>query len=251
MRILLSNDDGWGAKGLDVLIAAMRRMGDVVVVAPDGPRSGQSSAITVTIPIRLNHIKDEPAGNGLHSLSVYTSSGTPADCIKLGMQVLMRDALPDLVCAGINHGDNSTVNARYSGTMGAVFIGTEHNIPAIGYSICDYSHDADFSQLEPYILPLTRDILETVRTSGIDRLCWNINAPMGEIKGVRRTRQCRGYWDKEMKEYTDPTGKPFYMLTGVYVNTEPDAGDTDQYALAHGYISVCPTTIDMTSYASL
>lgn len=248
MRILISNDDGWGAKGLDVLIRQMRLLGDVTVVAPDGPRSGKSSALTVNTPIELKLVKDEDACNETYALTVYTCSGMPADCIKLGLQVIMKNALPDMICAGINHGDNSTVNARYSGTMGAVFVGTEHDILSIGWSICDHDPDADFSQFEPHILPLARDILALPPTN---RMCWNINAPKGEILGCIRTRQCRGYWDKEMRPYINSEGNTFYMLEGFYVNTEPEAEDTDQYAVSHGLISVCPTTIDMTCYEAL
>ncbi|MBQ9340346.1 MAG: 5'/3'-nucleotidase SurE [Paludibacteraceae bacterium] len=237
MKILISNDDGWGARGLDVLISAMRQMGEVLVVAPESGRSGQSSAITVQTPIRLRQVVDEPG------LQVYTCSGTPADCAKIGMQVIMNGAKPDLVCSGINHGDNSTVNARYSGTMGVVFVGAEHGVPSIGWSLCDHSADADFSFLEAYIVGLTKRILALPYT---DRLCWNINAPVGQLKGVKLTRQCRGYWDKEFMPYNDPNGTPFYMLTGQFINTEPEAEDTDQYVLNNGYVSVCPTTIDLT-----
>ena len=242
MKIFISNDDGWGAKGLDVLIRAMRELGDVVVVAPEGGRSGQSSAITVQTPIRLKQLVDEPG------LQAYVCNGTPADCAKIGLQVVLHGEKPDLVCSGINHGDNSTVNARYSGTMGVVFVGAEHGIPAIGWSLCDHDLNADFSYLEPYILPLTKELLATPHA---DRLCWNINAPVGQLQGVRRTRQCRGYWDKEFMPYNDPEGRPFYMLTGKFFNTEEEAQDTDQYALKHGFVSVCPTTIDLTCYAAL
>ena len=250
MTILISNDDSWGAKGLNVLIAAMRQLGDVVVVAPETPQSGMSSAVSFNNPLYLKHIKDEAAQDDLHSLSVYTCSGTPADCVKMGMQVLMRDRCPDLVCAGINHGDNSTVNARYSGTMGAVFVGIENNIPAIGFSICDHEPDADFSQFEPYLVPLTKMLYYTSDgepyTNSTDRLCWNINAPKGKIEGFRFTRQARGYWTEEMTETQDEQGVACHKLGGYFVDTEPEATDTDQHALRGGFISVCPTTIDLT-----
>ena len=103
--------------------------------------------------------------------------------------------------------------------MGVVFVGAEHGVPAIGWSLCDHSADADFSYLEPHIIPLTKQLLALPKQ---DRLCWNINAPVGPLCGIKRTRQCRGYWDKEFKPYTDPNGQTFYMLTGEFVNTEPD-----------------------------
>lgn len=240
MNILITNDDGWGSKGLNVLVETMRMLGDVTVVAPDGPRSGQSNAISVLTPLRLRKLKDEPG------LTVYTSNGTPTDCIKLGVHVLFPKALPDLVVSGINHGDNGMVNVIYSGTMGAVFEGCSRGIPSIGFSLCDHNPDADFSFFQPHILRITKAILAQPHRQC---LCWNINCPIGPVKGTRITRHCHGYWDKEYVPYTDPVGGTFYMLTGQFVNTEPDAPDTDQYANAHGYISITPTTIDMTDFA--
>lgn len=242
MNILLTNDDGWGAKGLNTLIDVMRRFGDVTVVAPDGPRSGQSNAISVLQPVRLRLLKQEPG------LTVYTSNGTPSDCIKLGLHIIFRDRQPDLICSGINHGDNGTINVIYSGTMGAVFVGCEHGIPSIGWSLCDHNPQADFSYFEPWIEQLTKHILSLPPKAG---LCWNINAPVGPIAGWEYTRQGRGYWDKEWQEYHDPTGQPFYMLTGEFVSTEQDPTGTDHYANAHGRIAVTPTTIDTTDYEAL
>ncbi|MBR3647255.1 MAG: 5'/3'-nucleotidase SurE [Paludibacteraceae bacterium] len=240
MNILITNDDGWGAKGLLTLIDTMRLLGDVTVVAPDGPRSGQSNAISVLTPLRLKKVQEEPG------LRVYLTNGTPTDCIKLGIFALFPDAKPDLVVSGINHGDNGMVNVIYSGTMGAVFEGCARGIPSIGFSLCDHDPDADFSFFQPHVLRLTKAILALPQR---DCMCWNINCPVGPVKGARLTRHCHGYWDKEYIAYEDPTGKPFYMLTGHFVNTELEATDTDQYANAHGYISVTPTSIDMTDYA--
>lgn len=237
MRILITNDDGWGTKGIWTLVEEMRKLGEVTVVAPDGPRSGQSNAITVLQPLRLKQIIEEDG------FAVYLTNGTPTDCIKLGIHELFGDAQPDLVVSGINHGDNGMVNVIYSGTMGAVFEGCARGITAIGFSLCDHSPEADFTYFRPHVLELTKRILALPKR---EYLCWNINCPVGPVKGVRITRHCHGYWDKEYIRYSDPTGGPFYMLTGHFVNTEPEAPDTDQYANAHGYISVNPTTIDMT-----
>ncbi len=237
MKILITNDDGWGAKGLLTLVDVMRELGDVTVVAPDGPRSGQSNAISVLIPLRLRKIKEEPR------LTVYLSNGTPTDCIKLAINELFSDGGPDLIVSGINHGDNGMVNVIYSGTMGAVFEGCSRGITSIGFSLCDHRPDADFTFFRPHVLELTKRILAMPRR---ECLCWNINCPVGPVKGTKITRHCHGYWDKEYVPYTDPNGGTFFLLTGHFVNTEPDAPDTDQYANAHGYISVTPTTIDMT-----
>lgn len=249
MQILITNDDGWGAKGILTLARVMRQFGDVTVVAPDGPRSGQSSAISVLKPVRVNKVQEEPG------LTVYTCSGTPADCVKMAVCELMLDHKPDLVCSGINHGDNGTVNVLYSGTMGAVFVGCEQGIRSIGWSIDNHDPNADFSFFEPQIVELTKRILATPMK---ECLCWNINAPVGPLRGTKITRQERGFWTKEWKQYTDPTGKPFYMLTGEFVPTESKLqleefaeGEipTDHAAMRAGYIAVTPTTIDMTDYA--
>lgn len=250
MKILITNDDGWGAKGILTLVRVMRTFGEVLVVAPDGPRSGQSSAISVFKPVTLQKVQEE------EGLTVYTCSGTPADCVKMALHVVCPDSKPDLICSGINHGDNGTVNVLYSGTMGAVFVGCEHGIRSIGWSLCDHNPDADFSFFEPHICELTKRILNTPNQAG---LCWNINAPVGPINGARITRQEQGYWTKEWQKYTDPAGRVFYMLTGEFVSTEnklelaefsADEIPTDHAANRAGCIAVTPTTIDMTNYSA-
>lgn len=242
MHILISNDDGWGAKGILSLINVMRQFGEVTVVAPDGPRSGQSNAMTVGQPVSLDLVSEEPG------LRVYTCSGTPTDCVKIAFHQLFADCLPDLVCSGINHGDNGTINVLYSGTMGAVFEGTVHNVPSIGWSICGYGPDLDFSEMERWMPEVMRLILDEPYEFG---RCWNVNAPLGDIRGIRFTRHCKGYWAKEWNMLKDDPEHMLFTLAGDYVNLEPEAEDTDQWACAHGYISVCPDTTDMTDYPVL
>lgn len=239
MEILITNDDGFNSKGLLILVRQMQKLGHVTVVAPDGARSGQSSAISVMKPMRLKKI--ECAEN--KNVDFYVSNGTPADCVKLALNVLYKDHYPDLVVSGVNHGSNASVNVVYSGTMGAIFVAAEHNVPAIGFSLCAHEASADFSEIERYICPLTEKLLSRPFPYGF---CYNINAPKGHVAGVRVTRQCNGYWEKEIKEYVDPNGEPFYWLVGEFVNCEPDNEDTDEWALSHGYISITPTSINMT-----
>lgn len=239
MEILITNDDGWQAKGIQTLVRVMQELGHVTVVAPDGSRSGQSNAITILHPLRLRKVVQT------EHLDAYTTNGTPSDCIKLALNTVYKDKKPDLLVSGINHGSNAAINVIYSGTMGAAFVAAENGIPAIGFSLCDHRPDADFSAFEPYILALTRRLTAQPMPYGT---CFNINAPVGAIQGVRLTRQCKGHWEKELKEYTDPHGEPFYLLVGDFINHEPEAEDTDEWALAHGFISVTPNTIDMTDY---
>lgn len=137
--LLLSNDDGVNAKGIQELIAALRTVADLIVVAPDGPRSGSSGAITSERPLRCTKMRQEPG------LIVYKCSGSPVDCVKLALHALV-PRKPDMVIGGINHGDNSSVNVHYSGTMGVVIEGCLKGIPSVGFSLCNHSADADFQQ---------------------------------------------------------------------------------------------------------
>jgi len=239
--ILITNDDGHDANGIAVLTRLMMKIGDVVVVAPDGPRSAQSNALTVTHPIRFKKIEEK------EGLVRYICTGTPTDCVKLALNEIV-ERKPDLVVAGINHGSNSAINVIYSGTMGAVLEGCENGILSIGFSICNHSMDADFSVFEPYILKITQ---EALRNGLPHATCLNVNAPVGEIKGVKAARQCDGRWTKEYAMRTDPRGGSYFWLTGNFENHEPESTDTDEWALDHGYVSIVPTKIDLTAYQAM
>ena len=171
--ILLSNDDGVNAKGLNELIRALRGLGEIIVMAPDGPRSGASGSITSEHPVRYYKVREE------EDLTVYKCSGTPVDCVKLALHAVVPHR-PDVVIGGINHGDNSAVNVHYSGTMGVVIEGCLKGIPSIGYSLCNHLADADFSALLPYIRRITEEVLEQVLPAGISL---NVNLPhVAELK---------------------------------------------------------------------
>lgn len=248
MEIVIVNDDGWGSKGILTLRRLLAPLGHVTVVAPDGPRSGYSNAISMGKRITMREVEKD----------VYVTSGTPSDCVKLAMDVLFGGdpSKIDFLVAGINHGSNAGINVIYSGTMGACFVAAEHGIPAIGFSIDDHQPDADLQYLEPYVVELTKHILDQYIPYGV---CYNINAPVGPIAGIRWTRQIKGHWEKEMVRakdendqlLTDENGAPLYEMTGFHINHEPDADDTDLWAVEHGYISIQPCTIDMTAYKQL
>lgn len=239
--ILITNDDGINAPGINALTEVMMQLGDVIVVAPDGPRSGQSSAITAGFPIRVKLLEQS------QELTRYACSGTPTDCVKLAFDSLT-SRTPDLVVSGINHGSNAAINVIYSGTMGAALEGCEHGVKSIGFSICDHSLKADFSAFKPYIKKITEEML---RNDLPQNICLNVNAPKGEILGIKVARQCHGRWLKEFEKRTDPYGQNYYWLTGHFENFEPDAQDTDEWALKEGYISVVPTRIDLTAHKSV
>lgn len=244
MEIVVTNDDGWGTKGIRTLVEEMSRLGHITVVAPDSPRSGHGACISVGRPIYLR--KEESDCNG--HVDVYTSTGTPADCVKVAIEVLLKDKKIDLVASGINHGSNCSVNLVYSGTMGACFVAAEHGLPAIGFSLDDHAQDADFSQMQPHIVPITENLLAKGFVPG---RCYNVNAPVGDIIGICTARQCKGHWEKEMETYQDENGETYYTLAGNYVNEEPDDEHTDIWAINHGKISIQPVNIDMTDHGAL
>tara|TARA_B100001142_G_scaffold311600_1_gene346178 strand:+ start:1605 stop:2381 length:777 start_codon:yes stop_codon:yes gene_type:complete len=243
--ILVVNDDGISAKGIRNLIRIMNNFGEVVVVAPDSPQSGKSHAITIEATIRCDKviIDDGPQKE-------YACSGTPVDCVKLAVNQLL-DRKPDLCVSGINHGSNSSINVIYSGTMSAAVEGALEEIPSIGFSLLDYAHDADFSQSEPYIRKIVKQVLE----NGLDRgVCLNVNIPKlikgKELKGLKVCRQANANWEEEFEERMDPKGRIYYWLTGKFVNYDKGT-DTDEWALANHYISVVPVQFDVTAHSSL
>ena len=243
--ILVVNDDGITANGIRNLIKIMNDFGDVVVVAPDSPQSGKSHAITLEETIRCDKVKID---NGPQI--EYSCSGTPVDCVKLALNKLL-DRKPDLCVSGINHGSNSSINVIYSGTMSAAIEGALDGIPSIGFSLLDYSKDADFSESTAFIRFITKQVLKNGLNDGI---CLNVNIPKSinqqKIRGIRVCRQARANWVEEFEERTDPKGRSYYWLTGKFINYDK-ADDTDEWALANQYVSVVPVQFDVTSHPSL
>ncbi|MCA8830037.1 5'/3'-nucleotidase SurE [Hymenobacter pini] len=242
--ILISNDDGITAPGIATLVRVMRRIGEVVVVAPNSPQSGMGHAITIGHPLRLD------ASSIFEGVEAYECSGTPADCVKLAKHHVLKDRRPDLVVSGINHGSNSAVNVLYSGTMSAAIEAAVEGLPAIGFSLCDYGHGADFSHTEEWIEFLTRQALEHGIPQGT---ALNINIPKKSaepIAGARLCRQARAKWQEEFDLRHDPHNRPYYWLIGSFVN-EDHGQDTDEYALSHNYISIVPCQYDLTALYGL
>lgn len=240
--ILITNDDGYRAKGIEALIDSVKELGEIVVVAPDGPRSGMSSAITSLQPLRADLIKNDSG------FKLYISTGTPVDCIKLGINELT-DRKPDIVLSGVNHGSNAAVAVLYSGTMGAAIEGAVFKIPSVGFSLLDHDHNADFSYTKKYIRAITKQVLEEGLPSGT---CLNVNIPKGDgIKGIRVCRQTSGQWINEFMPSKDGANKQIYWLTGDFANDEPNDDMTDEWALTNGYVSVVPVKVDMTNHEHL
>lgn len=238
--ILLSNDDGYQAKGVNILAGWLSQFGEVVAVCPDSARSGEAMAITISNPLRIKLIEEKDG------VTWYSTSGTPVDCIKLSMHVVLKGRRPDLVVSGINHGSNAAINVLYSGTMGAAFEGCAFGIPSIGFSLTDHDPDADFTICKPFVEKLVGDVLKNGLPEGV---CLNVNIPnIKDIpKEMRLVRACRGYWNDEYREYTDPFGRKFYWLQGDFINEEPDNRDTDEWCLHHDRVSVVPVLLERTA----
>ena len=240
--IFLTNDDSYRSKGFDAAIEIARQFGRVIAIAPDTPQSGMSQAITIYNPLRLRKVREEDG------VLVYSLNGTPVDCVKMAFDHFFKDEKIDLVISGINHGSNAAVNVLYSGTMGAAIEGAFYNIPSIGLSLTDHDPDADFEGA----IKFGTQIVESVLNGDCPQpLCLNVNVPnipCAELKGIRLSRQTRGYWREEFFERTDPHGRNYYWLTGAFSNAEPQSEDTDEWALANGYVAVVPVQVDLTAY---
>lgn len=238
--ILISNDDGYDAVGICALASMVADMGEVLVCAPDAARSGFSRAFSASLPLHLTQ------RHNMAGIEVWSSNGTPVDCVKLAVSELCQGRTPDLVLSGINHGDNSTVNNHYSGTMGVAIEGCIKGIPSVAFSNCNYDPQADQSHLAHYV----RRVVERVLVQGLPKgVCLNVNFPnRTTFEGIRACRMASGEWVNEVESRVHPHGTPYYWMVGHYQNHEPDAEDTDQWALQHGYVAITPTTIDVTAY---
>lgn len=238
--ILLSNDDGVQAKGLKELMDMLSPLGELLVMAPDRGRSGLACGITSCEPLHYQVLSVRPG------LKVCACSGTPVDCVKLALE---QEATrrPSLIVGGINHGSNASVNVHYSGTMGIVLEGCMKGIPSVGFSLCDSDADADFSPTAPYVRRIAEKVLHDGLPAGV---CLNVNFPkVAEgYAGLKLCRMAHGNWSNEWFETDHPRGRKYFWLTGKYTNVEPEQTDTDDWALAHGYVAVTPVTVDMTAY---
>ena len=237
--ILVTNDDGITAPGIRTLIAVMNEIGDVVVVAPDGPQSGMGHAVTIDDTLYCNEIKVDDGPQ-----IEYKSSGTPADCVKFAVSEIL-DRKPDLCVSGVNHGSNSSINVIYSGTMSAAVEAGVESIPAIGFSLLDYSWNANFEPLKSYIKKIALNVLENSLPDGV---VLNVNFPKSEtFKGIKICRQARANWVEEFDKRINPQGRVYYWLTGNFVNMDTGE-DNDEWALANNYISIVPVQFDLTAH---
>lgn len=240
--LLISNDDGYDAKGIRVLVEMLSDMGDIIVCAPESARSGYSCAFSATEPLRLC-LREQH-----ESLEIWSCNGTPVDCVKMALAEIV-PRKPDMVIGGINHGDNASVNVHYSGTMGVTLEGCMKYISSVAFSLCDHRADADFSPLRPLVREITKRILREPLPQGV---CLNVNFPLVDhYQGVRVCRMAKGTWGGEVEKRHHPRGYDYWWMVGYYTNDEPDAEDTDNWALTHGYVAITPTQIDVTAYEAI
>jgi len=243
--ILVSNDDGITSKGILTLVNVMKQLGEVIVVAPNSPQSGMGHAITVGETLRLeeNFI--------FEGVKAYECSGTPADCVKMARHFVLRDKRqPDLVVSGVNHGSNTSISVLYSGTMSAAIEGAIEGVPAVGFSLCDFQHDADFSHTEEYIYRIARQVLEKGLPKGV---ALNVNFPPKRnepLKGVRVCRQANAKWVEDFDTRIDPHGRQYFWMIGNFVNFDKGE-DNDEWAIANNYVSVVPCQFDLTAYSAI
>jgi len=242
--ILVINDDGINAPGLLALTEYMKGLGEVVVVAPESPQSGMGHAITLDDTLYLKRMRTKA-----DSPEMYSCSGTPADCVKLALQELL-DHRPDICVCGINHGSNSSINVIYSGTMSAAIEAGIEGIPAIGFSLCDYAWEANFEHSREYVKTIVEEALKNGMPNGV---VLNVNIPRlprEAIKGIKVCRQARANWKEKFDRRTNPSGKVYYWLTGEFELLD-NGEDTDEWALANGYISLVPTQFDLTAHHAI
>lgn len=242
--ILVANDDGISSRGIRFLVDIMKELGEVVVVAPSGPQSGMGHAITIGNTLRLDE------STIFEGTKAFECSGTPADCIKIAKFFVLKDRKPDLVVSGVNHGSNSSISVLYSGTMSAAIEGAIEGMPSIGFSLCNFSPNAELSHCRDYIKRVAEQVLEKGLPHGV---ALNVNIPEKReepIQGMKICRQARAKWQELFEERKDPHGRKYFWMNGSFINHD-QGEDTDEWALENNYISIVPCMFDMTAHFAI
>ncbi len=242
--ILVTNDDGIEAQGIQFLTAIMEQFGDVYVVAPQQHQSGMSQALTLQLPVRVRTHKET------ENLHIYSVSGTPVDCVKFAMDKVLPNKRADLIVSGINHGSNSANSAIYSGTVACVREGAINNIPSVAFSSLDFAATINFEPYRPYIEKIVRTVLQ----QGLEKHVFlNVNFPKPEntIMGMKVCKQADGMWVERFEENIDPLGRKYYWLTGGFENAEKENKETDEWCLEHNIISIVPLKVEATDFQTI
>jgi len=239
MRILLTNDDGIYADGLFALYKQLRTLGEVTVVAPMTEQSATGHGITLASPLRMKKVHREKGFVG------YAVTGTPADCVKFALRVLM-PKMPDMVVSGINQGPNVGLSVIYSGTVSAAVEGTIIGVPSIAVSLT--SHEAtDFGFAAKFAKKLARTVHQKKLPPGV---LLNVNippVPEDEIRGVRITKQGKSRVAEVLHKRVDPNERTYYWLSGELVEVE-DTKESDLSVIKKNMVSITPLHYDLTDY---
>lgn len=230
--ILVTNDDGIDSAGLKVLAKSLKKLGRVIVVAPDRDKSAVSHSLTMHRPLRIKHLTKD----------MIAIDGTPTDCVAIALQKVLTTA-PALLVSGINNGPNLGDDISYSGTVAAALEGTMHCIPSIAVSMVE--KNSNYTQGAEIAARLASFVME----QGLpENTLLNVNIPAGKtINGLRVTRQGRSLWRDSIQETTDPWGNILYWIGGGLPVTD-SAKDTDMHAVSRGYVSITPIHLDKTSH---
>lgn len=240
MNILVTNDDGIDSNGIFALVHALRKLGNVFVVAPDSQQSAVGHALTMNSPLRATKFHRDGEMFG------FAVNGTPADCVKLGITSLL-SVKPDLVVSGVNHGSNTSVNILYSGTVSAATEGMLMGIPSIAVSLATFDNDADCAPAAE---------IATFLATRLDELnlpkdtLLNVNVPvlaLEQIKGIKITRQGLSSWNDSYEKRQDPMGHDYYWIKGEYVFPEIVQPDADDIVVQQGFVSVTPIRFELTN----
>jgi len=237
LLILVTNDDGVHSAGITALTRALKKVGKVVIVAPDRERSAVSHSLTLHSPLRAEEIRPD----------VFAVDGTPTDCVSLALHGLL-DSPPDIVMSGINRGSNLGDDITYSGTVSAAMEATLMGVPAVAFSLAEgpfssrhFGHSAQ----------IAAQICRYIGSEGLPRDTFlNVNIPKGKPKGISMTRQGKRQYQDMIVEKLDPRGRKYYWLGGSGLGFEDEPG-TDSQAIGQGLVSITPLHLDLTNYKSL
>lgn len=238
--LLVVNDDGIEAPGIQALARVASAIGEVVVSAPEREYSGAAMSLSGGVPLRSKAVPDKGAG------LQYAVAGTPAECVKLGLHHL-GGRLPDLVLSGINHGGNAALYTMHSGTVGAAITAAMQGCRALAFSLLQGRREVDMTPYLPYCEELIRLALRDLKPGCV----LNVNFPRGEPKGFKVCRQARARLVSDLEQRQDVWGRDYYWFLDRLLDQEPAASDSDLAALKAGYISVVPVTYDWTDYKVL
>lgn len=240
-KILVTNDDGIDSPGIYALANAMREIGEVVVAAPDRQQSAVGHALTVARPLRVTKVKR----NG--TLFGYAIDGSPSDCVKIALSNLLEET-PDLVISGINHGQNTAINILYSGTVAAATEGMLAGIPSIAISLASHDTSLPLDAASEYAIKIAKKLLESNLKPNF---LLNVNVPAiprSEIRGIKVTKHSSSYWKDTYEMRLDPFGRKYYWFAGEYCIENSDDLETDDAALAKGFVTITPVHFDFTKY---